>query len=174
MQFLTFRYFIYFQPNYCRFLCGFKLGANYFFSFLSTSSNLRSFWYINSIYVLFYLGFGKDWGESSAWAAAKSTVYDRFILLMGFFEVLFLSKAPACTSLDPNPEAADDDVIDIVWAIGELWLESPVQGANPRSTEPPVSDLDFLNRCHWLIENFYYHYKYNVHILKSKFYCIFF
>ena len=123
------------------------------------------------VIILFYLGFGKDWGESSAWAAAKSTVYDRFILLMGFLEVRFLSNAPAWTSLDPNPDA--DDVID-VWAIGELWLESPVQGANPRSTEPPVSDLDFLNRCHWLIENFYYHYKYNVHILKSKFYCIFF
>ena len=123
------------------------------------------------VIILFYLGFGKDWGESSAWAAAKSTVYDRFILLMGFFEVLFLSKAPACTSLDPNPEAAEDDVIDIVWAIGELWLESPVQGANPRSTEPPVSDLDFLNRCHWLIENFLL-FLY-VYLEKSKFYCIF-
>ena len=79
---------------------------------------------------------------------------------MGFLEVLFLSNAPAWTSLDPNPvpvfdpnpvpEAAEPDVIDVWLAIGELWLESPVQGANPRSTEPPVSDLDFLNRCHWL------------------------
>ena len=122
--------------------------------------------------ILFYLGFGKDWGESSAWAAAKSTVYDRFILLMGFFEVLFLSKAPAWTSLDPNPDAADDDVIDIVWAIGELWLESPVQGANPRSTEPPVSDLDFLNLCHWLIEIFLL--LYILKFLKSKLCYIFF
>ena len=105
---------------------------------------LHKFATLRWMYVL-YLGFGKDCGESSAWAAAKSTVYDLFILLIGFLD-RFLSKA-AWTSLDPNPED------EVVAAIGELWLDdSPVHGANPRSTDPPVSDLDFLNRCHWLLD----------------------
>ena len=75
-------------------------------------------------------------------------------MLIGFFD-LFLSKA-ACTSLEPNPEE-DAFVVEeeAAAAIGELWFDSPdpaanVQGANPRSTEPPVSDLDFRKRCHWL------------------------
>ena len=73
-------------------------------------------------------------------------------MLIGFLD-LFLSKA-ACTSLEPNPED-DAFAVEEAAAIGELWLDSPdpiVQGAKPRSTEPPVSDLDFLKRCHWLLD----------------------
>ena len=89
------------------------------------------------------LFFGLWLGESSAWAAAKSTVYDLFILLIGFLDLFRNNPAPTIRdpkNPEPLPELQEEAALPA--PMGELWLEL---AHSPRSIEPPVSERDFLN-----------------------------